>query len=131
MALKSEKKTILVVEDETDIQTFVAWLLTLEGFKVSTADNGEDGLELARAGKAGLMLLDLRLPGRDGWSVLAEMKSDTKLADIPVIIFSASAASPQKNKALRMGAADYLVKPLSSADIRTSVNRASVLQKGC
>lgn len=124
MTLQSEKINVLVIEDEPDIQTFVVWLLALEGYEVGAASTGEHGLEMARAGGANLMLLDLRLPGRDGWSVLAEMKRDTKLADIPVVIFSASAAVPQKEKALGMGAVDYLVKPLSAEKLRKCIKRA-------
>jgi DNA-binding response OmpR family regulator len=124
MTLKREKINILVIEDEMDIQTFVAWLLALEGYEVNAVSTGEAGLEMARTGGANLMLLDLRLPGRDGWSVLAEMKADTELAGIPVVIFSASAAVPQKEKALEMGAVDYLVKPLSSETLRNCIKRA-------
>ena len=124
MTLNNDKLTILVIEDEIDIQTFVSWLLALEGYKVNAASTGEDGLKMARDGGANLMLLDLRLPGRDGWSVLAEMKGDTELADIPVVIFSASAAVPQKEKAIKMGAVDYLVKPLSAETLRNCINNA-------
>jgi DNA-binding response OmpR family regulator len=130
MTSKRKKKNILVIEDEIDIQTFVSWLLALEGYRVSTADTGEAGLEIVRAGGANLMLLDLRLPGRDGWSVLAEMKGDAKLADIPVVIVSASAAVPQKEKALGMGAVDYLVKPLSAEKLRNCIKRALSSKKG-
>ena len=70
-----------------------------------------------------LVLLDFRLPGRDGWSVLEEIKEDTNLCNIPVIVFTASVDVDSQDKALAMGAADYLTKPLSAASLRNSISR--------
>jgi DNA-binding response OmpR family regulator len=124
MAKSHETKTILIIEDEADVRHFVSRLLALEGFAVLEADNGDRGLELARQNKCALVLLDLRLPGRDGWSVLGEIKGDPELSAIPVIVFTASAGLPQRERALSMSALDYLVKPLSAADLRAGVARA-------
>jgi adenylate cyclase len=70
-----------------------------------------------------MVLLDLRLPGRDGWAVLSQMKSDPELSSIPVVVFTASAGVPQQSRALAGGAADYLVKPLSATSLRKSIAR--------
>jgi len=80
-------------------------------------------LRLAREHRIALMLLDLRLPGRDGWSVLLEMKSEPNLSAIPVIVFTASAGVPQRDRALGIGAVDYLIKPLSATGLREAVAR--------
>ncbi|MFC1966949.1 two-component system response regulator, partial [Chloroflexota bacterium] len=73
--------------------------------------------------KVNLVLLDLRLHGTDGWAVLEQMKIEPALSAIPVIVFTASAGLPQKERALRMGATDYLIKPLSAASLKGAVAR--------
>ena len=73
-------------------------MLELEGFTVLQADTGERGLELVYQNKFALVLLDLRLPWRDGWSVLEEMKGNTNLSDIPVIMFTSSADINHKTR---------------------------------
>jgi len=124
MMKRNRKDIVLVIEDEVDVRKFASRVLTLEGFTVLETDNGEQGLKLVRKNKCALVLLDLRLPGRDGWFVLKKMKEDPALRDVPVIVFTASAGIPQRERALHMGAVDYLIKPLSAAAIRDSIARA-------
>ena len=119
----------LIIEDEAEIRNFASRVLELEGYAVLQAEDAETGLTLARENRVALVLLDLRLPQRDGWSVLAEMKADAELRDIPVIIFSASVATSQQEKAFAMGVADYLPKPLSAAKLRQRITRV-LSQKG-
>ena len=121
--VKSNKiKTVLVIEDEADIRRFARRLLELEGYHVLEAANGDDGLQLIRKTRdLSMVLLDLRLPGRDGWVVMDEMKNDAVLSKIPVVIFSASAAEWQRKKALSKGAIGYLVKPLDAANLKQAV----------
>ena len=123
MVKKRKGKTILVIEDEPEICNFASQVLTLDGYDVLQADNGDKGLQLAREHSCALVLLDLRLPGRDGWSLLEDMKADPELHSIPVIVFSASAAAPQRQRALKMGAVDYLTKPVSAAKLSKAVTR--------
>jgi CheY-like chemotaxis protein len=122
--VKSRKvKTILVIDDEADIRRFARRLLELEGYHVLEAANGDEGLRLIRkTHNLSMVLLDLRLPGRDGWVVMDEMKNDPKLSKMPVVVFSASAAEWQRKKALSMGAIGYLVKPLDAASLKQAVN---------
>ena len=121
MKKRRETNTILVIEDEADVRNFAARVLELEGYHVLRAENGEEGLRLLREGWVNLVLLDLKLPGLDGWTVLERIKSAPELSVIPVIVFTASAGVPQQKKALRMGAAYYLVKPLSADDLKEAV----------
>jgi len=122
MANGHKAKAVLVIEDEAEIRRFAHRVLDLEGYQVLEAENGDEGLRLVKGTRGlSLVLLDLRLPGRDGWVVLGEMKSDPKLSAIPVVIFSASAAEWQRSKALDMGAAGYLVKPLDAASLKQAV----------
>jgi len=123
MAKKGSRATILIIEDEDDIRTFASRVLELEGYRVLQADDGDEGLRLARGNQVALVLLDLRLPGRDGWAVLSQMKDDPELSSIPVVVFTASAGVPQQSRALAGGAADYLVKPLSATSLRKSIAR--------
>jgi len=123
MPHKHNKGLALIIEDETDVRRFVSLLLTLEGFTVVEADTGDRGMEIIYQNKYVLVLLDLRMPGRDGWSVLQQIKKDANLCEIPVIVFSASASFDSQDRALKMGAADYLVKPLSAASLRESIAR--------
>jgi CheY-like chemotaxis protein len=120
---KDSRETIIIIEDEEDIRAFASRVLELEGYRVLQAGDGDEGLRLARGNKVALVLLDLRLPGRDGRVVLSQMKSDPELSSIPVVVFTASAAAQQRNQALAEGAADYLVKPLSANSLKESIAR--------
>ena len=121
MVKRRETKTVLVIEDETDVRNFASRVLELEGYHVLQAEGGDEGLRLARETRPALVLLDLRLPGGDGWAVLAQMQSEPGLLAIPVIVFTASAALSQQSRALAAGASDYLIKPLSAASLRKAI----------
>ena len=123
MKWKKKAKTVLIVEDELDVRKFASRVLELEGYGVLEAEDGERGMALVRSRKVDLILLDLRLPKRDGWSVLAEVKADETLSKIPVVIFTASAERQQREKVFSMGATAWLVKPLSAAHLRETVAR--------
>ena len=129
MAKNSNTSSILVIEDEAEVQNFISRVLELEGYHVLQAMDGEAGLTLVKEGQVTLVILDLRLPGCDGWAILSEMKSEPSLSRIPVIVLTASAAMPQREKALSMGAADYLVKPLSAGSLREAVARILALKR--
>ena len=124
MTKSHEAKTILIIEDEVDVLNFVARLLELEGYRVIPSEDGEEGLRLAREREVSLVLLDLRMPGHDGWWVLSQMKNDPELSTIPVIVVTASAAERERKRALQAGAADYLVKPVRAASLREAVIRS-------
>jgi len=123
MIKKRAAKTILLIEDEDDIQNFVSRVLVLEGYQVLQARDGDTGIKIATENPVSLVLLDLRMPVRDGWSVLAVVKSSPALSSIPVVVLSASAGKRSQDKAFSMGAVGYLVKPLSAATLRKTVTR--------
>ncbi|HEY90621.1 MAG TPA: response regulator [Dehalococcoidia bacterium] len=130
MATRQKTRSVLVIEDEAEIRNFAFRVLELEGYHVLKAGNGNDGLKMVKSSREiAMVLLDLRLPGRDGWGVLQEMKKDPKLSGIPVVVFSALAAAWQKKKALTMGAAGYLTKPVDAASLKKAVS-ATIHQKG-
>jgi len=123
MVKRPRRKTILVIEDEPEVCNFASRVLELEGYRVLQTGDSEEGMRLVRESRVSLVLLDLRLPGHNGWSILQEMKSDPELSAVPIIVFTASARASQQTKALKMGATDYLVKPLSAARLRKAVAR--------
>ena len=123
MAKSHETKTILIIEDEAEIRNFASRVLELEGYGVLQAEDGSEGMRLVRWSRPSLVLLDLRLPKRNGWTVLEQMKNDSGLSAIPVIVFTASAGASQQERAQSMGAAAYLVKPLSAASLKKAVAR--------
>lgn len=122
MGRNARQETILIIEDEAPIRAFVSRVLELEGYRVLQAAEGGEGLRLVKESKVSLVLLDLRLPDYDGWTILEKLKSDPELASIPVVMFTASAAESARNHALAAGVAVYLVKPLSAAGLRSTVN---------
>jgi len=103
-------KTILIVEDDRFLRELIARKLKQEGFDISEAVDGETGIKKIKEEKPDLVLLDLILPGVDGFEVLAKMKEDPKLALIPVIILSNLGQREEVEKGLKLGAIDYLIK---------------------
>lgn len=121
MAKPHKPKTVLIVEDEADVRNFASRVLELEGYRVLQAGDGPEGMRLMKEERVSLVLLDLRLPGHDGWAALQQIKSEPELSAIPIIVFTASAGVSQRKRALSMGAVGYLVKPLSAARLRKAV----------
>lgn len=100
---------VLVVDDDPAVRVVTERFLTREGFSVVTADGGREGLRLARELHPAAMTLDVIMPDLDGWTVLAAIKGDPTLADIPVILMT---IVDEKNRGYSLGAADYMVKPV-------------------
>ena len=112
---------ILIVEDEHDIADLIAFNLQRSGFEVIKAHDGIEGTELALRERPDLILLDLMLPGRDGYSVFRELRRDTRTANTPVIILTARAQTEDKIQGLEAGADDYLTKPFSPKELMLRV----------
>jgi two-component system phosphate regulon response regulator PhoB len=107
------KEHILVIEDEEDIQELIRYTLLKEGYRVTAADSGEQGIEKARAGGFDLVLLDLMLPGVDGMEVCRILQSDPRTSSFPVIMITARSEESDVVSGLRLGAEDYIAKPFS------------------
>lgn len=122
MAKTSELYTVLTIEDEPDIQSFIARVMELEGYRVLKAANGEAGLALLKENPIDLVLLDLRMPGQDGWSVLRTMKRTRALSKIPIVVVTALAEEAQRQHTLSMGATCYLTKPLSTQSLMRTIS---------
>ena len=101
---------ILIIEDDKFLRELIARKLLQENFKILEAVDGEGGLKKIKEEKPDLILLDLILPGIDGFEVLSKMKDDPALASIPVIILSNLGQREDVERGLKLGAVDYLVK---------------------
>jgi signal transduction histidine kinase/DNA-binding response OmpR family regulator/HAMP domain-containing protein len=102
--------TILVVDDDPSVLQLTERFLTREGFSVVTAKGGHEGLRLARELHPAAITLDVMMPDLDGWTVLAAIKGDPELADIPVILMT---ILDEKTRGYSLGATDYMVKPVN------------------
>lgn len=103
-------KKILIIEDDKFLRELIAQKLIKEGYEVDGAIDGEEGLKKIKKDKPDLILLDLILPGVDGFEVLARTKEDPKVSTIPVIILSNLGQKDDVEKGLKLGAVDYLIK---------------------
>ena len=103
-------KKILVIEDELNLRKSIEEILSGEGYTVFTASDGEEGLQLAVSETPDLVLLDLILPKKDGFSVLKELRENEATAKIPVIVLSNLGEMEDVGRVLELGANRYLVK---------------------
>jgi CheY-like chemotaxis protein len=104
------RNKILLVEDSKVVQQMYRSKLTIEQFTVLTADNGMDAIKVLSQEIPDLVLLDLMMPVMDGFKVLQVIKTDPRLADVPVLVFSAKGQPEEIEKALNLGAAGYIIK---------------------
>jgi two-component system copper resistance phosphate regulon response regulator CusR len=121
---------LLVVEDEAKIATFLRRGLTEHGFVVDVATTGDDGLHLALTSEYDLVVLDVMLPDRDGWAVLAALRAEGR--QTPVLYLTARDSVSDRVKGLELGADDYLVKPFAFSEllarIRSIIRRSPARQ---
>ncbi len=103
-------KTILIIEDDKFLRELIVRKLFKENYEVSEAVDGEEGIKKIKEEKPDLVLLDLILPGIDGFEVLSKMKEDPALSSIPVVILSNLGQKEDVEKGLKLGAVDYLIK---------------------
>jgi DNA-binding NtrC family response regulator len=118
---------ILVIDDEQSIRELLKDFLETKGFEVSTAPDGESGLELLKEDKFDLFLLDLMMPGISGLDVLREKESEK--IDIPCIVITAHASVQTAVEAMKLGAYDYLPKPFVLEDVYITIKRALDVSK--
>jgi DNA-binding response OmpR family regulator len=106
----SGKKRILIIEDDQFLRDLMERKLIKEGFVVDTAIEGETGLSKIQSAKPDVVLLDIILPGLDGFSILEKVKNNPAMSNIPVILLSNLGQRDDVDKGMKLGAVDYLVK---------------------
>lgn len=124
---------VLVIDDEPDNLEVVAETLEFQGIDVKTAPNGKAALEILEEFNANLILTDLSMPVMNGWVLRTNVKSNPKLADVPVLALSAHAIAGDQERALEAGFDGYLTKPVNIHtlvdDIRTAYIKSAADNK--
>nr|MBF0222191.1 response regulator transcription factor [Desulfobulbaceae bacterium] len=106
------REHILIIEDDEDIQQLVSFNLVKAGFHVSCVDNGEDGLGLLKTEKIDCLLLDIMLPGKNGFAICRQIREDPRCS-LPIIMLTAKIDDQEIIEGLECGANDYVTKPFS------------------
>ncbi|HEY4686774.1 MAG TPA: response regulator [Candidatus Subteraquimicrobiales bacterium] len=114
---------ILLVEDEPDIIRLVKFTLEQRNFEVVATSNGLAAIEIASTEKPDLILLDVMMPVINGYDTCVRLKKNEKTKDIPVIILSAKAQKKEVDRALKVGAADFIAKPFSPRELREKIEK--------
>ena len=114
-------KHVVLVEDETNIAEAIRFLLGRDGWRVETLANGGNAAEVIRAARPDLVMLDVMLPGKTGFEILAELRSETSLADLPVLMLTARGQSRDREMALKAGVSRFMTKPFSNEEMLTAV----------
>lgn len=114
-------KHVLLVEDELNIIEAIRFLLTRDGWTVDTHSNGADAAEVIRAARPDLVVLDVMLPGKTGFDVLAELRSHAETIDLPVLMLTARGQSRDREMAEKAGVSRFMTKPFSNTEVLNAV----------
>jgi two-component system alkaline phosphatase synthesis response regulator PhoP len=122
--MSEDSKTVVCIEDEPGVIELIRLILERRGLEVVGAENGPDGLAAIRQSNPMLVLLDLMLPGMDGWEVYRRMKADDVMKNIPVIVVTAKAEGIDEVLAKHIAKVDdYIKKPFSLQELWQSIDR--------
>ncbi len=123
------EKKILVIEDDPAISRLVDYSLRHEGYAVIQASNGLEGIRKAHNEAPDLVILDVMLPGMDGFEICHRLRAEPDTAQLLILMFSAKAQEIDKNTGLKVGADDYLPKPASPTEIVSRVEKLLAQKK--
>jgi len=123
-------RRVLVVDDQEDIREMARLVLTGAGYEVATASTGREGLRLARETTFDLVLLDINMPGLDGWATLRLLRADEVHDDLAVAMFSVKSEVRDKIAGLKDGAIDYITKPFGVDELVNRVSRILAAKSG-
>ena len=116
---------VLVIDDDLTIAEMVAVFLRIEGFEVTVAGSGEDGLLAAMSDPPDVIVLDVMMPKLDGWQVASKLRNHTELADVPIVFCTALGDDESVWQGWQYGAASYLTKPFDPGHLVAEVSRAA------
>jgi DNA-binding response OmpR family regulator len=119
-------KHVVLVEDETNIAEAIRFLLGRDGWRVETLANGGNATEVIRAAKPDLVMLDVMLPGKTGFEILAELRSDDSLADLPILMLTARGHARDREMAMQAGVSRFMTKPFSNEEMLTAVRELTM-----
>jgi DNA-binding response OmpR family regulator len=112
---------VLVIEDEPNIVEAIRFILMRDGWDVSTLSDGGQAEDTIRACRPDVVILDVMLPGRSGFEILAALRADAETRTLPVLLLTAKGQGRDRAEAERMGASQFMAKPFSNAEILASV----------
>lgn len=112
---------VLVVEDDPAARRLISFALEQDGYEVLTASNGLEGLTKAQTERPEILVLDVMLPGLDGFEVCRRLRADTETSSVLILMLSAKAQESDKTTGLKMGADDYLAKPADPLEVAARV----------
>lgn len=124
MLTNEQQPILLLIDDSPSIHRLLAFKLKHEGIEFLAAFSGQEGLDLAIAQNPALVLLDLSMPGMDGYEVLKALKNNPKTIEIPVIVLSGASEAEQKVRAFELGAMDFVCKPFDVHELRARIGSA-------
>lgn len=119
--MNTQRKKILIIEDNNDMRENIAEILELADYEVIPASNGKEGVKRTRSAKPDLIICDIMMPELDGYGVLSVLSKDIHTADIPFIFLTAKAEKQDLRKGMEMGADDYLTKPFTDSDLLNAI----------
>ncbi|WP_371039155.1 response regulator transcription factor [Rhodosalinus sp. FB01] len=114
-------KRVLVIEDEPNIIEAISFILSRDGWRVHTHANGHDALDVIRAQRPDLLILDVMLPGRSGYDILRDLREAEGLDDLPVLMLTARGQAKDREMAERAGASRFMTKPFSNTEVLDAV----------
>lgn len=112
---------VLLIEDEPNIIEAISYILSKDGWTVHTHSDGETAMDKVLQGVPDLVILDVMLPGRSGYDILRDLRSDSATADVPVMMLTARGQAKDRDLAIRLGATHFMTKPFSNTDFLESV----------
>ena len=114
-------KNVLVVDDSPTDRQFLSDILTKNGYSVSTADSAEDAIAKAKQSRPDLVLMDIVMPGQNGFQATRTLTRDEATKNIPVIICTSKGQDTDRSWGMKQGARDYIVKPIQAADLLAKI----------
>ncbi|MGI3168464.1 response regulator transcription factor [Pseudooceanicola sp. C21-150M6] len=115
-------KDVLVIEDEPNISEAISFILSRDGWRVSTHANGTDAVAAVVRRSPDLVILDVMLPGRSGYDILRDLRADDRTAALPVLVLTARGQTKDREMAESLGASRFMSKPFANAEMLEAVN---------
>lgn len=116
-------KRVLLIEDEPNIIEAISFILSRDGWTVHTHEDGETAMDKVRNQPTDLIILDVMLPGRSGFDILRDIRSDDASKTLPVMMLTARGQAKDRDLAMRLGADHFMTKPFSNQDVRDYVRK--------
>ena len=120
-SIQNTMKKILIIEDHADMRELLTWQIELMGFAADTARQGREGLQKAQSGNPNLIILDIMMPGMDGWEAARELKANAATKDIPILAATALFRDADLQNCLAAGCSGYIVKPFTFQELQGKV----------